>query len=115
MTGHKSVSDLQRIYEIFPSLSWYVLKNGARIVMLVLGGPQLKRIVRKMCGRYRLLIVNVARRSYNLPCIVVVVEKLGVDALSELVKGQSSYLSQFLNDPARHCKKSSGILCRRQK
>ena len=53
MTGHKNVSDLQSMYEIFLRTAWYVLKDKARIVMLVLRGLQLTRIVRKLSGRYR--------------------------------------------------------------
>ena len=96
ITGHKNVSDLQTMYEVFLRTSWYVLKDGARIVMLVLRGLQLTRIIRKLAGRYRLLRVNVVRTTNNLPCIVVV-EKLGRDELRESVKGQLSYLSKYVN------------------
>lgn len=53
MTGHKNVSDLQSMYEVFLRTAWYVLKDKARIVMLVLRGLQLTRIIRKLSGRYR--------------------------------------------------------------
>ena len=53
MTGHKNVSDLQGMYEVFLRTAWYILKPKARIVMLVLRGLQLTRIVRKLSGRYR--------------------------------------------------------------
>ena len=53
MTGHKNVSDLQSMYEVFLRTAWYILKPKARIVMLVLRGLQLTRIVRKLSGRYR--------------------------------------------------------------
>jgi tRNA G10 N-methylase Trm11 len=96
MTGHKNVSDLQTMYEVFLRTSWYVLKDGARIVMLVLRGLQLTRIVRKLAGRYRLLNVNVVRTTNNLPCIIVI-EKLGKDELRESVKGQLSYMSKYVN------------------
>lgn len=96
-TGHKgSVSDLQTMYEIFLRSAWYVLKDGARVVMFVLRGLQLTRIVRKLDGRYRLLSVNVVRTANNLPCIVVV-EKLAVDELHESVKGQLAHLNQYVS------------------
>jgi 23S rRNA G2445 N2-methylase RlmL len=60
-TGDKNVADLKTMYEIFLRTSWYVLKPGARIVMLVLRGLQVSRIVRKLSGRYRLLSINVVR------------------------------------------------------
>ena len=53
MTGHKNVSDLQSMYEVFLRTAWYILKDKARIVMLVLRGLQLTRIIRKLSGRYR--------------------------------------------------------------
>lgn len=95
MTGHKNVSDLQTMYEIFLRNSWYVLKDGARIVMFVLRGLQLTRIIRKLSGRYRLLSVNVVRTTNNLPCIIVV-EKLAVDEVRESVKGQLAHLNKFV-------------------
>ena len=95
-TGHKNVTDLQTMYEIFLRTAWYVLKPGARIVMFVLRGLQLTRIVRKLGGRYRLLSVNVVRTANNLPCIVVV-EKLAVDELHESVKGQLAHLNQYVS------------------
>ncbi|KAL7552741.1 hypothetical protein ACHAWF_017376 [Thalassiosira exigua] len=98
MTGHKNVSDLQSMYEVFLRTAWYVLKDGARVVMLVLRGLQLTRIVRKLSGRYRLLSVNCVRTTNNLPSIVVV-EKLAVDEVRSAVKrrvtrgwGPSDYL-----------------------
>jgi hypothetical protein len=53
MTGHKNVSDLQSMYEVFLRTALYILKDKARIVMLVLRGLQLTRIIRKLSGRYR--------------------------------------------------------------
>lgn len=53
MTGNKNVSDLQSMYEVFLRTAWYILKDRARIVMLVLRGLQLTRIIRKLSGRYR--------------------------------------------------------------
>ena len=53
MTGHKNVSDLQSMYEVFLRTAWYILKDKARVVMLVLRGLQLTRIIRKLSGRYR--------------------------------------------------------------
>ncbi len=53
MTGHKNVSDLQSMYEVFLRTAWYILKDKARIVMLVLRGLQVTRIIRKLSGRYR--------------------------------------------------------------
>jgi 23S rRNA G2445 N2-methylase RlmL len=60
-TGDKNVKDLRTMYETFLRTSWYVLKPGARLVMLVLRGLQVSRIVRKLSGRYRLLSINVIR------------------------------------------------------
>ncbi|KAL9185091.1 hypothetical protein ACHAXT_002868 [Thalassiosira profunda] len=96
MTGHKNVSDLQSMYEVFLRTAWYVLKDGGRIVMLVLRGLQLTRIIRKLSGRYRLLSVNCVRTTNNLPSIVVV-EKLAVDEVRDAVKRQLGYLGQFVN------------------
>mmetsp|Transcript_23002 Transcript_23002/g.46540 ORF Transcript_23002/g.46540 Transcript_23002/m.46540 type:complete len:735 (+) Transcript_23002:83-2287(+) len=96
MTGNKNVSDLQSMYEVFLRTAWYILKDRARIVMLVLRGLQLTRIVRKLSGRYRLLSVNVVRTTNNLPSIVVI-EKLAVDEVRDSVKHQLAYLSQFVN------------------
>jgi len=96
MTGHKNVSDLQTMYEVFLRNSWYALKDGARIVMLVLRGLQVTRIVRKLSGRYRLLSVNVVRTTNNLPCIIVV-EKLAADDVRESVKGQLAYMNKYVN------------------
>ena len=96
MTGHKNVSDLQDLYEIFLRTAWYVLKDGGRIVMLVLRGLQLTRIVRKLSGRYRLLRAQVVRTTNNLPCLVVI-EKLPNDPLNDAIKGQLAYMSQFVN------------------
>jgi 3-deoxy-D-arabino-heptulosonate 7-phosphate (DAHP) synthase len=84
------------MYEIFLRTAWYVLKPGARIVMLVLRGLQITRIIRKLSGRYRLLSVNVVRTTNNLPCIVVV-EKLEVDELLDSIKGQLAYYNQFVS------------------
>jgi len=95
-TGHKNVNDLQTMYEIFLRTSWYVLKDGGRIVMFVLRGLQLTRIVRKLGGRYKLLRVNVIRTANNLPCIVVI-EKLATDELRESVKGQLAHLNQYVS------------------
>lgn len=96
MTGHKDVSDLKTLYEIFLRNSWYVLKPGGRISMLVLRGLQVTRIVRKLSGRYKLLSVNVVRTTNNLPCIVVI-EKLAVDKLRESIKGQLAYLNKYVS------------------
>jgi tRNA (guanine6-N2)-methyltransferase len=96
MTGHKNKSELQTMYEVFLRTSWYVLKDRARVVMLVLRGLQLTRLIRKLAGRYRLLRVRVVRTANNLPCIIVV-EKLPVDEVRESVKGQLSYLSQYVS------------------
>jgi len=96
MTGSKNVSDLQTTYEVFLRTAWYVLKPGARIVMLVLRGLQLTRIIRKLSGRYRLLSVNCVRTTNNLPSIVVV-EKLASDEVRLAVKRQLNYLSQFVS------------------
>lgn len=95
-TGDKNVSDLKTMYEIFLRTSWYILKPGARIVMLVLRGLQITRILRKLGGRYKLLSVNVVRTTNNLPCIVVV-EKLPVDELTDNIKGQLAYMNQYVN------------------
>ena len=96
MTGHKNVSDLQSMYEIFLRSAWYILKDGGRIVMLVLRGLQLTRIIRKLSGRYKLLSVNVVRTTNNLPSILVI-EKLAADDVRDSVKRQLSYLAQFVN------------------
>jgi len=96
MTGHKNVSDLQTMYEVFLRTAWYVLKDKGRIVMLVLRGLQLTRIIRKLSGRYRLISVNCVRTTNNLPSIVVV-EKLAVDEVRVAVKRQLGYLAQFVN------------------
>lgn len=96
MTGHKNVTDLQTMYEIFLRTAWYVLKDKARIVVFVLRGLQFTRIVRKLSGRYRLLNVNVVRTANNLPSIVVI-EKLAVDDLRESVKGQLAHLNKYVN------------------
>ena len=95
-TGDKNVSDLKTMYEIFLRTSWYVLKPGGRIVMLVLRGLQISRIIRKLGGRYKLLSVNVVRTTNNLPCIVVV-EKLAKDELTDNIKGQLAYINQYVN------------------
>jgi tRNA G10 N-methylase Trm11/alkylated DNA repair dioxygenase AlkB len=94
MTGQ--TSDLKTLYEIFLRNSWYVLKPGGRVVMLVLRGLQVTRIVRKLSGRYRLLSVNVVRTTNNLPCIIVI-EKLAADELRESIKGQLAYMNQYVN------------------
>jgi tRNA G10 N-methylase Trm11/alkylated DNA repair dioxygenase AlkB len=52
VTGMKNVSDLQSMYEVFLRSAWYILKDKARIVMLVLRGLQLTRIIRKLSGRW---------------------------------------------------------------
>eukprot|EP00578_Thalassiosira_sp_NH16_P018309 CAMPEP_0181094364 /NCGR_PEP_ID=MMETSP1071-20121207/9954_1 /TAXON_ID=35127 /ORGANISM="Thalassiosira sp., Strain NH16" /LENGTH=780 /DNA_ID=CAMNT_0023176689 /DNA_START=50 /DNA_END=2392 /DNA_ORIENTATION=- len=96
MTGHKNVSDLQSMYEVFLRTAWYILKDRGRIVMLVLRGLQLTRIIRKLSGRYRLLSVNCVRTTNNLPSIVVV-EKLAVDEVRDAVKRQLGYLAQFVS------------------
>lgn len=95
-TGHKNVSDLSTMYEVFLRIAWYVLKPGARIVVFVLRGLQLVRIIRKLSGRYRILNVSVIRTTNNLPCIVVM-EKLAVDELRESVKGQLALMSKYVN------------------
>ncbi|KAL3936162.1 MAG: hypothetical protein SGBAC_008461 [Bacillariaceae sp.] len=96
MTGHKEGADLKTMYEVFLRTAWYVLKPGARIVMLVLKGLQITRIVRKLSGRYRLLSVNVVRTTNNLPSIVVV-EKLAVDEIRDSIKGQLAHFNQYVN------------------
>ena len=96
MTGHKNVSDLQSMYEVFLRTAWYILKDKGRIVMLVLRGLQLTRIIRKLSGRYRLLSVNCVRTTNNLPSIVVV-EKIATDEVRDAVKRQLGYLAQFVN------------------
>jgi 23S rRNA G2445 N2-methylase RlmL len=96
ITGHKNKSELQTMYEVFLRTAWYVLKDKARVVMLVLRGLQLTRLIRKLGGRYRLLRVKVIRTANNLPCIVVI-EKLPIDEIRESVKGQLSYLSQYVS------------------
>jgi tRNA G10 N-methylase Trm11 len=96
MTGAKNVTDLQNMYEIFLRSAWYILKPGARIVVLVLRGLQMVRIIRKLSGRYRLVSVNVVRTTNNLPCIVVV-EKLAEDKVRESLKGQLAYLNKYVN------------------
>lgn len=96
-TGQKnSVSDLKTLYEIFLRTSWYTLKPGGRIVMLVLRGLQITRIVRKLSGRYRLLNVTVIRTTNNLPSVVVI-EKLARDELRENIKSQLAYMNQYVN------------------
>ena len=96
MVGHKNVSDLKTLYEIFLRNAWYTLKPGGRIVMLVLRGLQVTRIVRKLSGRYRLLTVNVVRTTNNLPCLIVI-EKLAVDEIRDCVKSQLAHLERFVN------------------
>ena len=96
MVGHKNVSDLQSMYEVFLRTAWYILKDKARIVMFVLRGLQVTRIVRKLSGRYKLLSVNVVRTTNNLPSIVVI-EKLAIDEVRQNLKNQLGYLSQFVN------------------
>ena len=95
-TGHKNVSDLQSMYEVFLRTAWYVLKDRARIVMLVLRGLQLTRIIRKLSGRWRLVGVTCVRTTNNLPSIVVI-EKLAQDEVRDAVKRQLGYLAQFVN------------------
>jgi 23S rRNA G2445 N2-methylase RlmL len=96
-TGHnQGVADLQQLYEVFLRTSWYCIKPGARVVLLVLRGLQFVRILRKLGGRYRILKVFVVRTTNNLPCIVVA-EKVGHDALHDSIKSQLSYMSQFVN------------------
>ena len=63
--------------------------------MLVLRGLQTMRIVRKLSGRYKLLSVNVVRTTNNLPSIVVV-EKLATDEIRDSIKGQLSYMNQYV-------------------
>lgn len=94
MTG--ASSDLATLYEIFLRSSWYVLKKGGRIAMLVLRGLQLTRLIRKLSGKYRLLSVNVVRTTNNLPCLIVV-EKLEEDVLIQSIKGQLAHLNQYVN------------------
>lgn len=94
MTGSKM--DLPTMYEVFLRTAWYTLKPGARIVMLVLRGLQVTRIVRKLGGRYRLLSVNVVRTTNNLPCVIVI-EKLPRDEVTEGIKGQLAYMSQYVS------------------
>ena len=97
MTGqNQSVSSLQTMYEVFLRNAWYVLRDGGRVVMLVLRGLQVMRIVRKLSGRFKLLHANVVRTTNNLPCIVVV-EKLPVDEIRESIKGQLAHLNQYVN------------------
>lgn len=97
MTGqNQSVSSLQTLYEVFLRNAWYVLRDGGRVVMLVLRGLQVMRIVRKLSGRFKLLHANVVRTTNNLPCIVVV-EKLPVDEIRESIKGQLAHLNQYVN------------------
>jgi alkylated DNA repair dioxygenase AlkB/23S rRNA G2445 N2-methylase RlmL len=97
MTGqNQSVSSLQTLYEVFLRNAWYVLRDGGRVVMLVLRGLQVMRIVRKLSGRFRLLHANVVRTTNNLPCIVVV-EKLPVDVVRDSIKGQLAHLNQYVN------------------
>lgn len=96
VTGMKNVSDLQSMYEVFLRSAWYILKDKARIVMLVLRGLQLTRIIRKLSGRYRLLSVNCVRTANNLPSIVVI-EKVSVDQVRDAVKRQLGYLAQFVS------------------
>jgi tRNA G10 N-methylase Trm11/alkylated DNA repair dioxygenase AlkB len=97
MTGqNQSVSSLQTLYEVFLRNSWYVLKPGGRVVMLVLRGLQIMRIVRKLSGRFRLLHINVIRTTNNLPCIIVI-EKLNDDIVRDSIKGQLAHLNQYVN------------------
>ena len=97
MTGqNQSVSSLQTLYEVFLRNAWYVLRDGGRVVMLVLRGLQVMRIVRKLSGRFKLLHANVVRTTNNLPSIVVV-EKLPVDEIRESIKGQLAHLNQYVS------------------
>jgi len=97
MTGqNQSVGSLQTLYEVFLRNAWYVLKDGGRVVMLVLRGLQIMRIVRKLSGRFELLHANVVRTTNNLPCIVVI-RKLPTDELRESIKGQLAHLNQYVN------------------
>jgi len=97
MTGqNQSVSSLQTLYEVFLRNSWYVLKPGGRIVMLVLRGLQIMRIVRKLSGRFKLLHINVIRTTNNLPSLVVI-EKLSTDIIRDSLKGQLAHLNQYVN------------------
>ena len=96
MTGNKKVNDLQTIYEIFLRSSWYILKNGGRIVVLVLRGLQMARIIQKLSGRYKLLSANIVRTTNNLPCLMVI-EKLASDKLHDSIKSQLAYMSQYVN------------------
>ncbi|KAG7374794.1 DNA-N1-methyladenine dioxygenase [Nitzschia inconspicua] len=97
MTGqHQSGDALQTLYEVFLRNSWYVLKPGGRVVLFVLRGLQMIRIIRKLSGRFNLLLVNVIRTSNNLPCIVVI-EKLESDRVRDAIKGQLAHLNQFVS------------------
>jgi 23S rRNA G2445 N2-methylase RlmL/alkylated DNA repair dioxygenase AlkB len=97
MTGqNQSVSSLQTLYEVFLRNAWYVLRDGGRVVMLVLRGLQVMRIVRKLSGRFKLVHVNVVRTTNNLPCIVVV-EKIPDDEIRDSIKGQLAHLNQYVN------------------
>lgn len=97
MTGKKmDPAELQTLYEVFLRSIWYSLKDGARIVVLVLRGLQFTRILRKLGGRYRVLSANIVRTSNNLPCIIVA-EKLAVDELNASLKGQLASLNRFVN------------------
>ena len=77
---------------------WYALKPGGRLVMLVLRGLQMMRILRRLGGRYRMLMggFQVVRTTNNLPCICVV-EKLAVDTQHDALKRQLYHYSQFVN------------------
>lgn len=95
-TGHKqTVQDLQQMYEVFLRSAWYILKDGSRIVMLVLRGLQLTRLLRKLSGRYRLLSATVVRTTNNLPCLLVV-ERLGRDIVHDGIKAQLAHMSQYV-------------------
>lgn len=97
MTGKKmDPAELQTLYEVFLRSIWYSLKDGARIVLLVLRGLQFTRILRKLGGRYRILSANIVRTSNNLPCIIVA-EKLAIDELNASLKGQLASLNRFVN------------------
>ena len=91
-----SDTDLQTMYEIFLRNSWYVMKSGSRIVMLVLRGLLVTRIARKLAGRFRLLSVTVVRTTNNLPCLIVL-EKLPKDEVRDSIKGQLAYLNQYVS------------------
>jgi len=93
---NQGVQDLQQMYEVFLRTSWYCLKPGGRVVMLVLRGLQMMRILRKLAGRYAILKIFVVRTSNNLPCIVVA-EKLVEDTMHESIKQQLNYMSSFIN------------------